>query len=137
MTFRQEVREVCKLYHQAEELSEQGVHVVSVEEKTGIQALERIHPTRPMVPGKVEAIEFEYERHGTQAWIANFEVATGQVICPSVSNTRTEKDFVAHLGATIETDPQGQWIFICDQLNPHQSESLVTMIAKAGGIEED
>lgn len=71
--FREEVREVCKLYHQAQELHEQGVHVVSVDEKTGIQALERIHPTRPMEPGKVEAVEFEYERHGTQALIANFE----------------------------------------------------------------
>lgn len=59
------------------------------------------------------------------------------MICPSVSDTRTEQDFVAHLGATIETDPQGEWIFICDQLNTHQSASLVTMIAKAGGIEAD
>lgn len=57
--FRQEIREVCKLYHQAEELHEQGVHVVSTDEKTGIQALERIHPSHPMKPGKPEAVEFE------------------------------------------------------------------------------
>ena len=67
-----------------------------------------------------EAVEFEYERHGTQALIANFEVATGKILSPSVGNTRTEQDFVAHIQATIETDPQGEWIFICDQLNTHQ-----------------
>ncbi len=128
---------MCKLYHQAEERHEQGTHVVSVDEKTGIQALERIHPTLPMAPGKVEAVEFEYERHGTQALIANFEVATGQVICPSIGDTRTEEDFAAHIRATIETDPQGEWIFICDQLNTHQSESLVQIVAQACGIEQE
>ncbi|WP_305910319.1 hypothetical protein Q9L42_013725 [Methylomarinum sp. Ch1-1] len=49
-TFRQEVRDVCKLYHQAQELHESGVHVISVDEKTGIQALERIHPDHPRCP---------------------------------------------------------------------------------------
>ena len=71
-TFREEVREVCKLYHQAQELHEQGVHMGSRDEKTGIQALERAHPTHPMVPGKPEAVEHEYERHGTQTLIATF-----------------------------------------------------------------
>lgn len=94
--FRQEVREICTLYHQAEELHEQGVHKISVDEKTGIQALERIHPTRPMQAGKVEAVEFEYKRHGTHALIANFEVATGKVMRSSVGDTRTEADFTAH-----------------------------------------
>ena len=119
--FRQEVRAVCKVYHQAEELHEQGVYVISTDEKTGIQALERIHPTRPIEPGKPEAVEFEYERHGTQALIANFEVTTGKVICPSVRDRRTEEDFVAHIQTTVETDLQGGWIFICDQLNTHTS----------------
>lgn len=132
--FRGEVREVCKLYHQAQELHGQGVHVVSTDEKTGIQALERIHPTRPMQPGKPEAAEFEYRRHGTQALIANFEVATGQVICPSIGDTRTEADFVAHIQATVATDPGGEWVFICDQLNTHKSEGLVRAVADACGI---
>lgn len=135
--FRQEVRDVCKLYHQAEELHEQGVHVVSTDEKTGIQALERIHPSHPMEPGKPEAVEFEYKRHGTQALIANFEVATGKVICPSVGDTRTEEDFVAHIRNTVETDSQGEWIFICDQLNTHKSENLVKAVAELCGIEDE
>lgn len=125
---------MCKLYHQAEELHEQGVYVISTDEKTGIQALERIHPPRPIEPGKPEAVEFEYERHGTQALIANFEVTTGKVICSSVRDRRTEEDFVAHIQTTVETDPQGGWIFICDQLNTHKSESLVRTVAKLCGI---
>ena len=52
--------------------------MVSTDEKTGIQALERSAPTQPMQPGQVERREFEYERHGTQCLIANLEVATGQ-----------------------------------------------------------
>lgn len=67
--------------------------MVSVDEKMGIQAKKRIYPTRPMEMGKVEAIEFEYKRHGTQALIANLEVATGRVISPSIGDTRTEADF--------------------------------------------
>lgn len=97
---------MCKLYHQAEALHAQGVHVVSTDEKTGIQALERIHPNHPMEPGKVELVEFEYERHGTQALIANFEVATGQVISPRILDTRTEHDFANHIRQTVATDPK-------------------------------
>lgn len=135
--FHEQVKEICTLYHRAEELHEQGKHLVSVDEKTGIQALERIHPPRPMQPGKVEAVEFEYERHGTQALIANFEVATGKVMCPSIGDTRTEEDFVAHINRTVATDPQGEWIFISDQLNTHKSEGLVRAVTKLCGLEED
>lgn len=124
------MRTVCRLYHQAQHLHEQGVHVISTDEKTGIQALEPIHPAQPMGPGYPEAVEFEYERHGTQALIANFEVATGRVITPSIGNTRTEADFVAHIAATVQTDPQAEWIFIVDQLNTHQSASLVELVAQ-------
>jgi len=59
-----------------------------------------------MEPGKIEAVEHEYERHGTQALIANFEVATGQILNPSVGDTRTEKDFVNHIVQTVKIDPQ-------------------------------
>jgi hypothetical protein len=131
------VRTVCKRYHQAQELHEQGVPVISTDEKTGIQALEPIHPSHPMRPSHPEAVEFEYERHGTQALIANVEVATGRVIAPSIGDTRTEADFVAHLAATVDTDPQAEWIFIGDQLNTHQPASLVEFVAPRCAIEVD
>jgi DDE superfamily endonuclease len=128
--FRQEVRNVCRLYHQAQALHDAGIHVVSVDEKTGIQALERIHPDRAMAKGKLELHEFEYTRQGTQTLIANFEVATGKVISPTLGDTRTEDDFVAHIQATVATDPDAQWVFIADQLNTHKSVSLVTCVAE-------
>jgi hypothetical protein len=103
--------------------------VVSTDEKTGIQALERCAETKPMQPGLVERQEFEYERHGTQALIANFEVATGAVLAPSIGPTRTEADFATHIAQTVATDPDAKWTFIVDQLNIHQSESLVRLVA--------
>ena len=136
-TFREEVRDICKLYHQSQELHEQGVHIVSVDEKTGIQAKERAHPTHQMEPRKPEAVEYEYERHGTQALIANFEVATGQVLNPTVGDTLTYEDFVKHIVTTVETDPQGSFLFICDQLNTHKAETLAQAIAQMCGIEDD
>jgi transposase len=135
--FDPDVRTICELYHHAQELHEHGVHIVSTDEKTGIQANERAHPTRPMQPGLVERVEFEYIRHGTQTLIANFEVATGQVMAPSVGPTRTEEDFVGHIERTISLDPAAAWVFIVDRLNTHQSESLVRLVAKQCGIEED
>ena len=61
-------------------------------------------------------------------------VATGEVIAPSSGPTRTETDFVAHIERTVDTDPQGEWIFIVDQLNTHQSEGLVRCVAERCGI---
>lgn len=119
------------------ELHQQGVHVVSTDEKTGIQALERAAPTLPMKPGQVERREFEYERHGTQCLIANLEIATGQLIAPSIGQTRTEADFLAHIIQTVAIDPAAEWVFITDQLNTHQSESVVRWVAKQSGIKTD
>ncbi len=114
-----------------------GGHIVSTDEMTGIQALERIAPTQPMRPGHVERCEFEYDRHGTLSLIANFDVVTGQVISPSLGPTRTEADFAAHLARTIDTDPDGVWLFVADQLNTHQSEMLVRLVAERCGLTDD
>jgi hypothetical protein len=131
------VTTVCELYAQAPALHAAGVHVLSTDEKTAIQALERTHPTRPTRPGLVELQEFEYTRHGTQCLMANFAVATGCILAPTVGPTRTEDDFVAHIAQTVATDPEGTWVFIVDQLNTHQSEGLVRLVARLGTLEED
>ena len=115
-----------------------GIHVLSADEMTGIQALERAAPTLPMQPGKVERREFEYLRHGTQSLIANFQVATGQVVTPSIGPTRTEEDFAAHIARTVATDPDAAgYIFLVDQLNTHQSERLVRLVAAVEGYAGD
>jgi transposase len=104
---------------------------------TGIQATERIAPTKPSRPGQVERREFEYKRHGTQCLIGNFEVATGEVIAPTVQPTRTEEDFAGHIARTVATDPDAGWIFVADNLTMHASESLVRYVAEVCGIEGD
>lgn len=128
---------VCTVYKEARSLHEQGIHVVSTDEKTGIQAKERAQSTLPMKPGRIEYQEFEYIRHGTCCLIANFEVATGQVIRPTLGKTRTEEDFKNHIEQTLAADPEASWIFIADQLNTHQSESLVRLVATHLNIPED
>jgi transposase len=135
--FAAQVRLVCRLYAEAQALHAAGVHLISSDEKSGIQALERKAPTLPMRPGLIERREFEYIRHGTLCLIANFEVATGRVIVPTVGPSRTEADFAAHIAQTVATDPAGKWIFIVDQLNVHQSETLVRWVAAQCGIEID
>jgi hypothetical protein len=131
------VAEVCQLYEHAGQLAEQGVHLVSTDEKTGMQALERLHPDIPMGPGRVQRREYEYKRHGTLCLTANLEVWCGWVIAPTLGPTRTEADFVAHVQQTVATDPEAGWVFLVDNLNTHQSASLVVWVAQACGIEEE
>jgi putative transposase len=90
-----------------------------------------------MQPGIVERQEFEYSRHGTMCLIANLEVATGQIIAPTIGPTRKEADFLAHVQQTVACDPSAHWILIADQLNTHQSESLVKWVADVCGIQDD
>lgn len=130
--------EVCACYQAASRLlEEEGIHTVSTDEMTGIQALERIAPSRPMQPGRCALREFEYKRNGTQCLIGNFEVSTGEVIAPTVQPTRTEADFAAHIQQTVATDAEAGWIFVADNLTIHCSETLVRDVATLCGIEDD
>lgn len=89
--FEAKCAEVCSAYLEALAAAVEGVHTVSIDEMTGVQALERAAPSLPMKPGIVERREFEYVRHGTQTLIAAFDVATGKVQ-GAVGATRTEAD---------------------------------------------
>jgi hypothetical protein len=137
LAFAAQVETICTLYAYAPLLHQLGGHVVSCDELTAIQALERAAPTQPMQSGQVERREYEYIRHGTLSLITNFEVATGQIIAPSLGPRRTEEDFAAHVAQTIDTDPEGVWLFLTDQLNIHQSESLVRLVAARCVLQED
>jgi transposase len=90
-----------------------------------------------MKRGSVERQEFNYIRHGTQCLIATLHLGTGQLIEPTVQDTRTEVDFAAQIDCLIQTDPQAPWIILCDQLNTHKSKSLVKYVAAAIGDEQD
>ncbi len=77
--FPDKVKEICQVYEEAILRAEQGELTFSVDEMTGIQALERTMPDIALKPGRCTQVEFEYIRHGTQTLIASFNVATGQV----------------------------------------------------------
>src|SRR5690348_1997094 len=97
---------------------------------TGVQAAERIARRIPMHQDRVQRQEFEYKRHGTLSPIVNFDIVTGQVVAPSIGPTRTEADFTAHIAQTVATDVDAVWVFVTDQRNTHQSESLVRLVAQ-------
>ena len=134
--FSEKTNNICEAYHNARQASETGTHTISVDEMTGIQALERKYPDKPTAPGQVACIEYEYIRHGTISMIAHFDVATGQVLPPYINKTRTEEDFAKSIGLQIKNNPEDKWIFICDGLNIHKSESIVRLVAENCGIKD-
>jgi transposase len=136
--FAAQAKAVCDTYLAAPALEEsQGTHTVCVDEMTGLQALERNAPTKPMIAGKRQLIEFEYTRNGTLCLIANMVVTTGELLRPTIGPTRTEADFASHIEQTVATDPEGSWVFVVDNLNIHCSESLVELVAEACEVPTD
>jgi transposase len=133
--FSDKVGEICNLYHDAQQLYDQGIHLISCDEKTGIQALEKT--ITKMIPGHPEHVDPTYERHGTQSLIASFEVSTGKIIKSTIEETRTEEDYAKHINNTINTAPDEAWIIVHDNLNTHQSETLVKDVAKRLDINEE
>jgi hypothetical protein len=127
---------VCDAYRGAALAHMLGEHVISTDEKTGIQALERIASTKPSRPGLIEGVEFEYIRHGTLCLTANFEVATGEVVSYTIGPTRNELDFVDHVSRAVATDPAAIWTFVADHLNTHLSATLVEYVAGCCGLSD-
>jgi transposase len=131
----QRIADVCALYQKAPAAAQEIVF--SVDEMTGVQALERIAADLPMRPGKPQAREFEYKRQGTQTLIAGINVATGKVQ-GQCGDTRTEADFVHFVASLIEGNPGREvYHFVSDQLNTHKSEALVRFVAEYCGVDED
>jgi len=129
------ITDLCEVYQAASALSDEIT--LSVDEATGIQALERIAEDLPIGPGKPRAREFEYKRNGTQTLIAAINVATGRVqgVC---GDTRTEEDFVNFIKQMIEINPgYSTYHFAADQLNTHKSESLVRFVADFCDIDKE
>jgi len=136
--FEAKVQDICTVYRNAPTLAQHGERVVSTDELTGVQALERKHAGLPMVSGKAERREFEYIRHGTCAFILSRDVVSGQILAPTVGPTRTEADFLTHIQAVVATDPGVvRWHIVVDNLNIHCSESLVRWVAEESDVEHE
>jgi hypothetical protein len=129
------IADICTLYQDSPGKADEITF--SVDEMTGIQALERIAPDLPMSPGKPLAREFEYKRNGTQTLIAAIEIATGTVQA-HCGDTRTEEDFSQFIEALIQQHPAYRvYHVVLDQLNTHKSEALVRLTAKLSGFDVD
>jgi hypothetical protein len=127
--FQRQVEEVCQAYLEAPQRhATDGTRTVSVDEMTGLQALERAAADKEMIPGQVAKREFEYERHGTTTLIGNWDVVRGAMFVETIGPTRTESDFLAHVQQTVATDPDVKWVIVVDNLNVHWSASLVEWI---------
>jgi len=135
--FETKCADICTLYHDAPAAAQQDVRTVSIDEMTGVQALERAASDLPMQPGKVLRREFEYIRHGTQTLIAAFDVVSGKVI-GTVGDTRTEQNYVSFLQSVFAVGTSTTtWRVVADNLNTHVSESVVRLVADLCGIDED
>jgi transposase len=131
--FESKALDVCSLYLQALSLYRQDEMVVSVDEKTSIQALERLHKTLSTRPGQIERREFEYRRHGTRCLIGSLIVPTGQII-GSVTGRRGRWDFVRHIRDVVEKFPHiKRFHWVMDNLNTHWTLELCRYLAVDSG----
>jgi hypothetical protein len=136
--FDSKVADICTLYREAPLRAEEGERVMSTDELTGVQALERKHPSLPLAPGKIERREFEYIRHGTRSFIISRDVVSGQIVEPWCGPSRTEADFLAHVQGVVASDPRAPcWHFVVDNLDTHRSASLVRWVAQESGLDLD
>ncbi len=123
--FAAAAKSLCQVYQQAPEAARRGELTFSVDGMTGIQALARIAPDHPMQPGQPVRREFEYVRHGTLSLLAGLDVAEGKIQALG-RPTRTETDFVDLVAGIVQAQPEAsKFTFVLDNLNTHQSESLV------------
>jgi transposase len=113
-------------------------HLLSLDEKTSIQALERIEGRAPASKGSHKRREFEYKRHGTTCLIAALDIGTGKICSFLLNPTRTEADFAGFVAQTIDQyPPKDDLILMTDSLNTHLSETLVRLIAQKIGDEQE
>jgi transposase len=103
--------------------------VFCVDEKSAMQALERLDPVLPLSPGRAERHGFEYFRHGTLSLYAALEVSRGQVLGKTTPR-HTRAEFVAFLAAVVATQPEDKEIPVSvDNLSAHKTQAVAEFLA--------
>jgi transposase len=97
--------------------------VLSLDEKTQIQALDRTQPMLPMKPGQVERHTHDYKRNGTTSLFAALEVATGKVTTEARAR-HTGADFLAFLHRVERAYPDGELHVILDNVSTHKTPDV-------------
>ena len=126
--FVEKVNEIVPLYLECPP----GSVVVSFDEKTAMQAIERKHPDRPTGPGRLARQEFEYIRHGTHSLLATLNVHTGDVIA-DCGPTRTGDDMERHMERVAVYYPEGDVHVVLDNLNIHKGDRWARFNGRHGG----
>jgi transposase len=103
--------------------------VLCVDEKTGIQALDRTQPLLPLKAKHPRSWTNEYVRHGTQTLLAALEIATGQVLA-QVKQRRTSVNFLRFMSEVVAAFPQRQLHVILDNLNIHKNQAALQWLAR-------
>ena len=104
--------------------------VLSVDEKTRIQALDRTQPLLPLRPGQVERRTHDYKRHGTESLYTAFDVASGDVIARVTARHRA-KEFLAFLRQVdSEISPEADLHVILDNSSIHKTEAIQRFLEK-------
>jgi transposase len=107
----------------------QHAAVFCVDEKTAIQALDRLDPVLPLSPGRAERHGFEYYRHGTLSLYAALDVKTGTVLGDTAPR-HTSEDFIRFLERLIATQPRRREVHIVlDNLATHKTQQVRTFLA--------
>lgn len=96
--------------------------VICVDEKPGIQALDRTQPLLPLRAKKPRSWTNEYVRHGTQTLIAALEIATGKVVA-HIRNRRTSVNFLRFMNEVVRAYPDRELHVVADNLNIHKNEA--------------
>jgi transposase len=108
----------------------QHAAVFCVDEKTAIQALDRLDPVLPLSPGRAERHGFEYYRHGTLSLYAAFNTRTGEVLGRTVRR-HTSAEFVAFLSEVASSQPRRREIhIIADNLSAHKTQQVKDFLAR-------
>src|SRR5271166_813504 len=103
--------------------------VFCVDEKTAIQALDRLDPVLPLSPGRLERHGFEYRRNGTLSLYAALDVKTGKVLGKTAAR-HTSQEFVAFLADLVANQPRGKEIhIIADNLSAHKTTRVEQFLA--------
>lgn len=116
--FEEKLLEVVALYMKPP----QNAVVLCVDEKTGIQALDRTQPMLSLRSKKPRSWTNEYVRHGTRTVLASLEVKTGKVIA-HVKQSRTSEDFLGFMDEVIAAYPKERLCVILDNLNTHKNQA--------------
>lgn len=112
----------------------QHAAVFCVDEKTAIQALDRLDPVLPLSPGRLERHGFEYRRHGTLSLYAALEVKTGKVQGKTAQH-HTSVEFVSFLEQVVSTcKPRQEIHMILDNLSAHKTKTVQDFLERNSNV---